>query len=105
MGPAAHLEDFEAIDVQDAHHLPLLAWLHLGDGGVLSHVPAPAGQGRGSGGGEAVPSAHLDAGVDAVHQPVEEAAVDVLGQRVPAVVALGRGEQGLQQIPRGAPGA
>lgn len=52
MGPAAHLEDFEAIDVQDAHHLPLLAWLHLGDGGVLSHVPAPAGQGRGPGGGQ-----------------------------------------------------
>lgn len=37
---------------------------------------------------------HLDAGVDAVHQPVEEAAVDVLGQCVPAVVALGRGVRG-----------
>lgn len=33
MGPGGsftHLEDLEAVDVQDAHHLPLLARLHLG---------------------------------------------------------------------------
>lgn len=49
---------------------------------------------QGPAGAPASPGAHLDAGIDAIHQPVEEAAVDVLGQRVPAVVALGRGERG-----------
>lgn len=56
--------------------------------------PVSGGEVQGPAGAPGSPGAHLDAGVDAFHQPVKEAAVDVLGQRVPAVVALGREERG-----------
>lgn len=102
--PWTHLEDLKAVDVQDTHHFPLLARLHLRRQQGAGLCPGPVwggslGPHAGWGGWcLSLPGAHLDAGVDAVHQPVEEAAVDVLGQRIPAVVALGRGVKGLCQF-------
>lgn len=36
---------------------------------------------------------HLDALVDAIHYPVEEAAVNILGQGIPSILSLGQGMQ------------
>lgn len=56
---------------------------------ALSLALRPPGLNWAPTGGSIPGRPHLDALVDAGHQPVKEAAVDVLGQRVPPEVALG----------------